>query len=183
MRRRRNHDGRSTKCIRLEACFQTLLLAFTTLRDISLWTAFTPKKIGRLTLIPNSCVGLNTPASVTVDTHLRIYCRVRSSVTHDQWRRKCLQFKDWRVTDTPRKCHNEPRNSLYREARQTAVLEKDMAPRHSLGGTRASSINLVQALCQELENSMGSYTIADASDRATEDMRRGMISDDLAISS
>ncbi|KAH2384493.1 hypothetical protein KXV98_008325 [Aspergillus fumigatus] len=54
----------------LEACFQTLLLAFAAPRDGSLWTIFVPTQIGRLTIFPNSSVGINTPASVTIDTHL-----------------------------------------------------------------------------------------------------------------
>ncbi|KAJ6076340.1 hypothetical protein N7499_008321 [Penicillium canescens] len=58
---------------RLEACFQTLLLAFAAPRDGSLWTSFTSANIGRLTFFPHSFVGLDTPASVTVEAHLQEY--------------------------------------------------------------------------------------------------------------
>ncbi|KAG2003951.1 hypothetical protein GB937_009316 [Aspergillus fischeri] len=57
----------------LEACFQALLLAFAAPRDGSLWTIFVPTQVGRLTVFPNSSVGINTPVSVTIDTHLHEY--------------------------------------------------------------------------------------------------------------
>jgi hypothetical protein len=56
---------------RLEACFQTLLLAFAAPRDGALWTSFTTTNIGRLTLFPHSFAGLDKPASVTVEAHLQ----------------------------------------------------------------------------------------------------------------
>ncbi|KAJ5985399.1 hypothetical protein N7522_012595 [Penicillium canescens] len=58
---------------RLEACFQTLLLAFAAPRDGSLWTSFTSTNIGRVTFFPHSFVGLDTPASITVEAHLQEY--------------------------------------------------------------------------------------------------------------
>jgi hypothetical protein len=57
----------------LEVCLQTLLLAFAAPRDASLWTAFTPTHITRLTFFPNLSVGFNASASVTIYTYLQKY--------------------------------------------------------------------------------------------------------------
>ncbi|KAL8721656.1 MAG: hypothetical protein Q9225_001705 [Loekoesia sp. 1 TL-2023] len=54
----------------LDACFQTFFAAFAAPRDGSLWTAFMPTTIGRMTFSPTRSIALDTPASVTVDAHL-----------------------------------------------------------------------------------------------------------------
>ncbi|RDL31043.1 Nonribosomal peptide synthetase 14 [Venustampulla echinocandica] len=54
----------------LEACFQTFFIAFAAPRDGSLWTAFTPTKIGRMALSLNPCIAPDIPASVLVDTQI-----------------------------------------------------------------------------------------------------------------
>ncbi|GIC92267.1 putative PKS-like enzyme [Aspergillus udagawae] len=207
----------------LEACFQTLLLAFAAPRDGSLWTAFAPTKIGRLTLFPNSCFGLDTPASVTVDAHLQEYTsgyeseipiiygdvNVYSSDTAQ------LQFRLENVTISPitRSTERQDRQLYLKKIWRPDILsgpglkqENHISSYERLGLSQAhkyilaasrlishryaklkilqvgtSCINLVQALCHAMGNSMGSYTIADASDRAIDDMRRGLMSDDPAI--
>ncbi|GIK06559.1 hypothetical protein Aspvir_002209 [Aspergillus viridinutans] len=207
----------------LEACFQTLLLAFAAPRDGSLWTTFAPTKIGRLALFPNSCFGLDTPASVTVEAHLQKYTagyeselpRINGDVNVYSSETGQLQFRLESLTMTPISPSTERQDKrlylkkIWRpDILSGAVLEHDdhiacyerlgpsQAHKYLLAATRLishryaklnilqvgiSSINLVQALCHELGNSMGSYTIADESDRAIEDMRQGLISDDLDI--
>ncbi|KAL8727345.1 MAG: hypothetical protein Q9166_006113 [cf. Caloplaca sp. 2 TL-2023] len=54
----------------LNACFQTFLAAFAAPRDGSLWTAFMPTTIGRMTFSPTPSVSPDAPASMTVDAHL-----------------------------------------------------------------------------------------------------------------
>ncbi|THC93486.1 hypothetical protein EYZ11_007042 [Aspergillus tanneri] len=54
----------------LDACFQTFLAAFAAPRDGSLWTAFMPTTIGRMTFAPISSIAPDEPASVTVDAHI-----------------------------------------------------------------------------------------------------------------
>ena len=54
----------------LDACFQTFFAAFAAPRDGSLWTAFMPTTIGRMTFSPSSISGLDIPNSVNVDTRI-----------------------------------------------------------------------------------------------------------------
>lgn len=54
----------------LDACFQTFLAAFAAPRDGSLWTAFMPTTVGRMTFSPTSSVALDAPASVNVDARI-----------------------------------------------------------------------------------------------------------------
>jgi hypothetical protein len=207
----------------LGACFQTLLLAFAAPRDGSLWTTFTPSKIGRLTLFPNSSVGINTPASVTIDTHLHEYTAgyepdlpmIKGDVSVYSSETGQLQLRLEGLMMSPMAPATERQDKrLYLKKTwlpdilSGAVLEQDdhiscyerlgLSHAHKFiwAATRqishryaklkalqvgASSISLVEALRHELGNSIGSYTITDASDWAIEHMRRGTISEDLPI--
>ncbi|KAF7155349.1 hypothetical protein CNMCM5623_007420 [Aspergillus felis] len=189
----------------LEACFQTTLLAFAAPRDGSLWTTFAPKKIGRLTLLPNSCFGLDTPASVTVEAHLREYTvgyeselpMINGDVNVYSSETGQLQLRLEGLTMCPTTPSTEKQDKLLYlkkiwrpDILSGAVLEQEdhischeplglsKAHKYILAATRliahryaklkilqigTSSINLVQALCHDLGNSMGSYTIANAS--------------------
>ncbi|RYP79847.1 hypothetical protein DL770_006493 [Monosporascus sp. CRB-9-2] len=208
---------------RLEAYFQTLLLAFAAPRDGSLWTAFTPTKLGRITVYPNSCVGPNTLASVNVDTHLTEYTPGYESelptITGDMsvynsetWQ---LQIRVEGLTMSPMIPPTEKQDKLlylkttwqqdilsgvvFDQHENTSCYEDlglSQVQKYILTGARqishryaklrilqvgTSSIGLVQAMHQELGKGIDSYVILDASDRAIEDMKREMISDDLNI--
>ncbi|KAL8780315.1 MAG: hypothetical protein Q9213_006513 [Squamulea squamosa] len=54
----------------LDACFQTFLAAYAAPRDGSLWTAFMPTTIGRMTFSPTPDVAIDVPTSVTVDARI-----------------------------------------------------------------------------------------------------------------
>ncbi|KAL8909684.1 MAG: hypothetical protein Q9171_004929 [Xanthocarpia ochracea] len=54
----------------LDACFQTFLAAYAAPRDGSLWTAFMPTTIGRMTFSPTPSVAVDAPTSVTVDARI-----------------------------------------------------------------------------------------------------------------
>lgn len=54
----------------LDACFQTFLAAYAAPRDGSLWTAFMPTTIGRMTFSPTPSVAFDAPVSVTVDAQI-----------------------------------------------------------------------------------------------------------------
>ncbi|OAQ62682.1 hybrid NRPS/PKS enzyme [Pochonia chlamydosporia 170] len=54
----------------LDVCFQTFLAAFAAPRDASLWTAFMPTTIGRMSFSPATRAIPNGPASMTVDAQL-----------------------------------------------------------------------------------------------------------------
>ncbi|PKX89984.1 putative PKS-like enzyme [Aspergillus novofumigatus IBT 16806] len=207
----------------LEACFQTLLLAFAAPRDGSLWTIFVPTQIGRLTLFPNSSVGIKTPASVAIDTHLYEYtagykadlpmikgdASVYSSETGqlqirlegltmspiapstERQDKRLYLKKTWLPDILSRPVLEQGKlvscyESLGLSHAHTSILVATRLLSHRYAKLKilqigASSIKLVRALCHELGNAMGSYTIADASGRAIEDMRRRLIVDDLPI--
>ncbi|KAL8879544.1 MAG: hypothetical protein Q9198_002863, partial [Flavoplaca austrocitrina] len=54
----------------LDACFQTFLAAYAAPRDGSLWTAFMPTTIGRMTFSPAPSVAVDAPTTVTVDARI-----------------------------------------------------------------------------------------------------------------
>ncbi|KAL8893752.1 MAG: hypothetical protein Q9192_004960 [Flavoplaca navasiana] len=54
----------------LDACFQTFLAAYAAPRDGSLWTAFMPTTIGRMTFSPAPSVAVDAPTTVTVDAQI-----------------------------------------------------------------------------------------------------------------
>ncbi|WEW55378.1 hypothetical protein PRK78_000808 [Emydomyces testavorans] len=185
---------------RLEACFQMLLLAFAAPLDGSLWTTFTPTKIGRLALFPKACAGINTPTSVTINAYLREYIAgydaalpmINGDVNVYSSDNVQLQLRLERLTMTPITPSTARLDKLLylkriwqQDILSGAVLEQNyyISRSERLGLSRAhmyilaatrlishryaklrilqvgtSSIDLVQALCQELGDFMRSYT-------------------------